>query len=202
MRDRLNAAARQIPTAALYGLGAIPALGWLAAAGFNRLGPDPVKVLEQALGLWALRFLLASLYVTPLASVGLRLVKFRRALGLLGFAYAILHLGTWLVLDMDLRWGQIVNDLWKRPYIVMGLCAFVLLLPLAFTSHNAVIARMGARAWKRLHRLAYPAILAAAVHFTMIGKVWTAESLIYLGLTFAALLARIPRRRNAPSPSR
>jgi sulfoxide reductase heme-binding subunit YedZ len=199
MLDGLNRLAGRTPTSLLYIGGAIPALALGFGAVQNTLGPDPVKALEHSFGLWALRFLLASLCVTPLMRLGLRVIKFRRGLGLLGFAYATLHFLTWLALDMGLRWGQIADDLVKRPYIVVGQVGFVLLLPLAATSWNQAIRRMGAKAWNRLHRLAYPAILAGAVHFAMVSKVWTAESLTYLSLTIGLLSLRLlPRRKTLP----
>jgi methionine sulfoxide reductase heme-binding subunit len=193
MRDRINATAKKLPTALLYIGGAIPALWLLLGAVQNSLGPDPVKALEHGLGLWALRFLLASLCITPLMRAGIRLLKFRRALALLGFAYTTLHFATWIALDMGLRWGQIIEDLTKRPYIMLGFASLLLMVPLAATSWNGAIRRMGAQAWNRLHRLAYPAILAAVVHFVMVGKVWTGESLIYLGLTAVLLILRMPQ---------
>lgn len=199
MRDRINATARRVPTTLLYTGGAIPAAWLLLGATQDSLGPDPVKALEQELGIWALRFLLASLCITPLMRAGIRLLKFRRTLGLLGFAYAALHFATWIALDMGLRWGQIAGDLTKRPYIIVGALGLLLLLPLAATSWNGAIRRLGAAAWNRLHRLAYPAILAGAVHFVMIGKVWTGESLVYLGLAVVLLVLRVPQSRRIPA---
>lgn len=199
MLDGLNRLAGRTPTSLLYIGGAIPALALGFGAVQNTLGPDPVKALEHGFGLWALRFLMASLCITPLMRLGVRFMKFRRGLGLLGFAYAMLHFLTWVSLDMGLRWAQIAEDLVKRPYIVVGLVGFVLLLPLAATSWNQAIRRMGAKAWNRLHRLAYPAILAGAVHFGMVSKVWTVESLIYLGLTVGLLSLRLlPRGKTLP----
>lgn len=193
MHDWLNATARRVPTAVLYMAGALPAM-WLAAGALrDSLGADPVKALEHGFGLWSLRFLLASLCVTPLLRFRLRLMKFRRALGLLGFGYAVLHVATWLVLDMGLRWGQVANDLTRRPYIIVGAMAVILLIPLAATSWNGAIRRLGTAAWIRLHRLAYPAILAGAIHFVMIGKVWTGESLVYLAITLGLLILRLPQ---------
>lgn len=189
--DRINRLARRVPVWAVWLAGTLPAVLLFVAAVGNRLGVDPVKALELELGLWALRFLLASLAVTPLMRLGLRLVKFRRALGLLGFCYVLAHFAVWIALDMGLRWGQIAEDLWKRPYILVGFVAFVLLVPLALTSTDGALRRMGAAAWRRLHRLAYPAILLGAVHFVMIGKVWTAESLIYLTITAGLLAVRL-----------
>lgn len=196
--DRINRLARRLPVWAVWLAGALPAALLIAAVAGNRLGVDPVKALEHELGLWALRFLLASLAVTPLMRLGLRLMKFRRALGLLGFFYVLAHFAVWIALDMGLRWGQIAEDLWKRPYILVGFAGLLMLIPLAVTSSDGALRRMGAAAWRRLHRLAYPAIALGAVHFVMIGKVWTAESLIYLAITGGLLAVRLlprPGRR-------
>lgn len=195
--DQINRSLRRLPTWVVYLGGAIPAALLLYGAFFGGLGPDPVKGLERPLGEWGLRFLIASLAVTPLMRVGLRLLKFRRALGLLGFFYILAHFMVWIGLDMGLLWTQIAQDLVKRPYIIVGFAGFLMLLPLAITSNDGMIRRMGGRAWRRLHKLAYPAILAGAVHFLMIGKVYTTEALIYLGLVGVLLAVRlIPQRRR------
>jgi sulfoxide reductase heme-binding subunit YedZ len=197
--DRLNALARRVPTWVVYGLGAVP-LGFLVwGAVFGGLGADPVKAIEQRLGILGLQFLLASLAITPLRRVGLNLIKFRRALGLLAFFYVSLHLATWVVLDMGLRWSEMAADLVKRPYIIVGMIGFAVLVPLAATSTNAAIRRMGPAAWRRLHRLAYVAVLAGVVHFILLTKVWTVEQLIYAALAVGLLTVRLlpksePRR--------
>lgn len=202
MLDRLNGLARRLPTWPVYLAGAIPFALLLWGAVMNRLGADPVKTLELELGIWGLRFLIASLAITPLAQFGLRLVKFRRALGQLGFFYILLHFVVWMALDLALRWNLIGAELVKRPFIVVGFAALVLLVPLALTSWNGAIRRMGAAAWKRLHRLAYAAILAGGVHFVMIGKVYTVESLVHLAIILGLLALRLlpataPRRKAA-----
>ncbi len=195
--DQVNRQLRRLPTWVVYLAGAIPAGLLIYAAFFGGLGPDPVKGLERPLGEWGLRFLIASLAVTPLMRVGLRLLKFRRALGLLGFFYILAHFGVWIGLDMGFYWPQIAGDLVKRPYIIVGFAGFLMLLPLALTSNDGSIRRLGGQAWRRLHRMAYPAILAGAVHFLMIGKVYTTEALIYLGLVVGLLAIRlIPQRRR------
>lgn len=195
--DQINRQLRRLPTWAVYFAGTIPAALLIYGAVFGGLGPDPVKGLERPLGEWGLRFLIASLAVTPLMRVGLRLLKFRRALGLLGFFYILAHFAVWIGLDMGLYWPQIAGDLIKRPYIIVGFAGFLMLLPLAITSNDGMIRRLGGQAWRRLHRLAYPAILAGAVHFLMIGKVYTTEALIYLGLVAVLLAIRlIPQRRR------
>ncbi len=197
--DQLNGYARRLPTWVIYILGAIPFAALVYAALFGGLGADPVKALENELGQWGLRFLVASLAITPLMRMGLRVLKFRRAIGLVGFYYICLHFLVWITLDLALRWGQIGTELYKRPFILVGFAAFLLLLPLALTSWNGAIRRLGAGAWKRLHRLAYPAIFAGAVHYVMIGKVWSFDALFYLAVTVMLLACRLPlfARRQA-----
>ena len=201
--DRINAFARQVPTWVVYLLGLVP-LGLLVwGTIFGGIGPDPVKAIERDLGLRGLQFLLASLAITPLRRVGLNLLRFRRALGLLSFLYVSLHLLAWVWLDMGLRWGEMLADLTKRPFVIVGMIGFVVLIPLAATSWNGAIRRMGAVAWNRLHKLAYVAILAGAVHLALLSKVWTVEVLVYVGLALGLLAVRlIPRggiRRRVPA---
>jgi len=175
---------------AIYIVGMVPAV-WYFYAGINdRLGADPLNVLERALGLWALRFLVASLAITPLRRLGgPNLIRYRRAIGLLAFYYAALHLTTYLVLDQGLDWAAIWADIVKRPYITVGMLAFTLLVPLAVTSNGPSIRRLGAR-WNKLHRLVYIAAAAGALHFIMLVKVWPLEPLIYLTLVAGLLLFR------------
>ena len=197
--DRVNAAARRLPTAVVWIGGLIP-LCWLVwAAATNALGPDPVKAIELQLGLWGLQFLIASLCVTPLRRVGLNLLRFRRALGVLAFVYIALHFSAWVVLDMGLRWDEILADLWKRPYIIVGMLGLLSLIPLAATSTNAAIRRMGGVAWRRLHRLAYVAAVMGGAHFVLLVKGWQAEPLIYLAAIGLLLAVRVRRRTAQPA---
>lgn len=196
MIDVLNRTARCIPSWVIYALGAT-LIGWmLAAASLGLSGPDPVKALERGFGERGLQILIAALCITPLRWAGINLVKFRRAIGLVGFAFVALHFATWITLDMGLRWSEITTDLLKRPYIIIGFAAFLALLPLAITSNNRAIRRMGAAGWKRLHWLAYPATFAGAVHFVMIGKVYTVESALYVVAVMGLLAMRWLKSRK------
>jgi methionine sulfoxide reductase heme-binding subunit len=187
LQRTLNAA----PRWPLYIAGTVPGLWvfWLALN--DKLGADPVKALEHSLGLWALRFLIASLAVTPVRRLsGLSLVRFRRALGVLAFFYACAHLAAYLIFDQGLDAGAIARDIVKRPYITIGMLALAILTPLAVTSNAAMIRRMGAAAWQSLHRWVYVAAVAAAVHFIMVVKSWPAEPLIYAAIVAVLLLVR------------
>lgn len=189
--DRLNTLARRVPTWAVYGLGLVPLGVLIWGAMFGGLGPDPVKAIERGLGERGLQFLLASLAITPLRRVGLNLLRFRRALGLLAFLYVGLHLLAWVWLDMGLRWSEVLADLTRRPFVILGMIGFLVMIPLALTSWNGAIRRMGAVAWGRLHRLAYLAILAGAAHLALLSKVWTTEVLVYLTLALGLLALRL-----------
>lgn len=195
--DPLNATLRRVPAWPLYILGALPVF-WLFWAGVqDSLGVDPVKAIEHRLGLWGLWLLIASLAITPLMRLaGLKLIKFRRAIGLLGFFYILVHLLVWLILDVQIP-SQIWADILKRPYITIGMAAFLMLLPLALTSNNWSLRRLGPIRWRRLHKLAYLAIPLGAVHFTLLVKGWQIEPLLYLAAILALLALRLqPRRTN------
>ncbi len=191
----VNGAARKTPAWTIYMAG-VGLAGWMIFAALSGLsGPDPVKALERGLGERGLQILIVALCVTPLRWAGINLIKFRRAIGLMAFLFIVLHFTAWIVLDMALRWSEILTDLTKRPYILVGLGALLALIPLAITSNHSSIKRMGANSWKRLHWLAYPATLAGAVHFVMIGKVYTVESMLYVAVVLALLAARWVKNR-------
>jgi methionine sulfoxide reductase heme-binding subunit len=190
--EALNRALRRLPTWPIYLLAAVPAAALLLRAMQDRLGADPVKALEHELGLPALQFLLATLAVTPLReATGVNLLRFRRMLGLSAFFYASLHFAVWLGLDRQLDWPAIAADLVKRPFILVGFSAFLLLVPLAATSFDGAIRRLGGRTWRRLHRLAYPAVALAAAHFVWLVKAWPLEPLVYASLVLLLLGWRV-----------
>lgn len=193
MLDRINKALRRVPTWTIYILGIFPAI-WVVYTSLQEV--DPIRGIEWGLGLWAVRLLIATLFITPLRWAGLNLLRFRRQLGLVAYAYVVLHFTSWLTIDMGLRWSQIVPDLYKRWYIVVGMSALLLLTPLALTSNTWSIRRLGAQNWNRLHKLAYLATGLAMLHFLMVGKVYTAEVLTYAAILFALLAVRL--YRNGP----
>ncbi len=191
---------------AIYTAGMIPAVWYFYLGLTDQLGADPQNVLERALGLWALRFLIAGLAITPLRRLGgPSLIRYRRAIGLLAFIYATLHLTVYMVLDQGLDVSAIVADIIKRPYITVGMLAFLILVPLAVTSNNAMIRRLGGGAWQKLHRWVYVAAAAAAIHFIMLVKAWPPEPLIYAALVTILLLFRLAtylNKRWNPPPAR
>jgi sulfoxide reductase heme-binding subunit YedZ len=171
---------------ALYAAGFVPAAWYFYLGVTGQIPGNAVKEFEHLLGVWALRFLLATLAVTPLRDLfGINLMRYRRALGLLAFWYVVMHFATYMILDQALNFSEIGKDIAKRPFITIGMACLVLLVPLAATSNNFSIRRLGAR-WNSLHRLAYAIVLGGAVHYAMAVKVVTAEPFAYLVL--AALL--------------
>lgn len=186
--QRINAALRVVPSWILYPIGLMPViwLFWQGAAG--NLGADPVKAVERELGLLGLQLIVAGLCVTPLRwATGINLVRFRRAIGLIAFFYVALHLGVWVVLDLQLRWGEIWSSISKRPYIIAGFVGFLALVPLAITSNNLSIRKLGPKTWQALHRLTYLAAIAGAVHFLWLVKAWPVKPLLYLGAVLVLL---------------
>ena len=184
----INQILRRVPAWPVYLLGALPFALIVLQVVTGDLGADPVKTLERALGEWGLKFLVVGLCITPLRwATGISLIKYRRAIGLLAFFYVALHLTTWVVLDLQFRWAEIGADLIKRPYIIVGMIGFTALLPLAITSNNLSVRRMGAAAWQKLHKLTYVAALAGAIHYMMLVKAWPMEPILYLGAVVGLL---------------
>lgn len=177
----LNGGLRRVPSGVVYAAGLVPLLVLLWQGVGGDLGVDPVKTIEHRLGLLSLQFLLAGLCVTPLRRwAGLNLIRFRRAIGLTAFLYAALHLAVWLALDLQFRWAEIGADLTRRPYVIIGMAAFLLMLPLAVTSNDASLRRIGGAGWRRLHQLVYLVVPLAALHFLMGVKAWPWEPILYL----------------------
>jgi sulfoxide reductase heme-binding subunit YedZ len=141
---------------------------WLVFGAFaDRLGANPAEALERATGDWTLRFLCIVLAITPLRVITATpaLARFRRMLGLFVYFYVVLHLLCYSWFDMGFELADIVKDIPKRPFILVGFAAFVLLTPLAFTSFNRAIKAMGAKRWQLLHKLVYAVAGLAVLHF-------------------------------------
>ena len=196
--DPVNRALRRVPIWVAYVLGMLPFawIVWQTLTG--TIGVDPVAGIEWALGIWAIRFLLATLAVTPLRWVGLNLVRFRRQLGLLAFYYTLLHIAVWMLLYMGMEWGQIFHDLFLVLFILYGTLSTLLLLPLALTSNDWSVRWLGGKTWNRLHKLVYPAAILAMLHFSLVAKLYTNEMLTYAAILTGLLVWRLikvgPRR--------
>ncbi|HEX8246683.1 MAG TPA: protein-methionine-sulfoxide reductase heme-binding subunit MsrQ [Pyrinomonadaceae bacterium] len=145
-------------------------LVWDAVGG--RLGANPIEFFLRTTGVLTLVFLLITLAVTPLRKMfgWNNLIKFRRMLGLYAFFYGFLHLMTYAVFDKSFNFSAIAADVWQRPFIAVGMLAFFLLIPLAATSTNGMIKRLGGKNWARLHKLSYLIAILGVIHFWMIVK--------------------------------
>lgn len=187
----INTTLRRVPPVTIYIVGAAWAgwLFWQAATG--SIGVDPVNTLEREYGELALKLLVAGLAVTPLRKwTGINLIRFRRAIGVTCFFFVLAHFTVWALLDVQ-SLARVWADIVKRPYITIGMGAFLMLIPLAITSNNLAVRRMGAAGWKRLHKLTYPAAILGALHYIWLVKGWPLEPFVYLGIILILLLARI-----------
>jgi len=196
--DRLNAIARLIPTWVVYIVYLLPVPWLLYLAQTGGLGREPIKALEHELGEIALQLLIIGLCVTPLRKYfGLNLIKFRRTWGVLAFTYVTLHLSVWVVLDMSLLWQQMWADIWKRPYITIGMAGFLVLVPLAVTSNNLAVRKLGAATWRKLHKLTYLAVLLGGIHYIWLVKGIQLEPILYMAVILGLLALRVvSKRRN------
>lgn len=197
MIDAINSLARRVPAWLVYLVGVIPPV-WLFYQAMNgHLGADPVKALEHQIGKLGLQMIVAGLCISPLRRfAGLSLVKFRRAVGLVAFFYVVLHFAAWLVLDMGLRLDEALHDILRRPYVTAGMVGLAGLIPLAITSNNWSVRRMGPIRWQRLHWLTYLVALAGGIHYVWQAKTWTLEPLLYLAGIVALLAVRIVKIRK------
>ena len=156
----------------------------------GRLGVDPMRAIEKSLGVTAIYILILTLCITPFSILtGINFIRFRRAFGLMSFFYIILHFSTWLLLDMQLRWVEIAESLTRKPFIVFGMMGFLLLIPLAATSNNYSMKRLG-KYWPKLHKLIYAAIILGGIHYLMMEKTLQNDAII----TFIIIIALISLR--------
>lgn len=180
-------------------------LGWLVWATLTgHLGPEPVDTIQRVTGRSALTILLVSLAVTPLIRVTKMgaWIRLRRTAGLLAFGYAFLHASSYFILDQELSISLIAADVVEHPWVLAGFSAFTLLVPLALTSTDGMVRRLGGQRWRALHRLVYPAAILAVLHFLWLVKKDVRLPVAYLVVLSVLLLARIPlataSRRAAP----
>ena len=164
---------------------------WLAFSG--GAGVNPIEFINRYLGDWAMRMLLITLALTPLRLLTGRgeVLRYRRMLGLFAFSYAVLHINSYVILDHFFNWTEIGKDIVKRNYITVGMIALTLLIPLAVTSTNKMVKRLGGRAWTRLHRLVYVIGGLVIVHFYMMVKADVREPLAYGAILALLLLVRL-----------
>ena len=190
MLSALHNWVRRVPVWSVYLVLAIPAVYFFYLALTGALSIEPIKALEHKLGEFGLQLLIFGLFITPLRRyLGLNLLRFRRAIGVMTYYYITLHLLVWLVLDVQVP-SAILQDIVKRPYITIGMLAFVGMTPLAFTSNSYAVRKLG-QSWQKLHRLVYLIAVLGAVHFIMLVKGLQFEPIIYLGVILTLLALRL-----------
>ena len=174
----------------------------------KRVGPNPLEFATRTTGMLTLIFLCLALAVTPLRKIFRvnALVRFRRMLGLFAFLYGSLHLLTYVWFDRQFHLLSTIQDIGRRPFILVGMIAFVLMLPLAITSTNRMVRRLGGKRWARLHQLVYFAAIAAVIHFWMLVKSdvrlpFTFAFIVLFLLSYRVLLKYAPERPTHPGTS-
>ncbi|WP_420409206.1 protein-methionine-sulfoxide reductase heme-binding subunit MsrQ [Hoeflea sp.] len=178
----------------LYACGLAPAIWGFYLGATGQLVGNPVKIFEHLLGEWALRFLILTLAISPLRDLfAINWIRYRRALGLLAFWYVLMHFLAYMVLDKRLAMDVIVEDIFKRWFITIGMAGFVALIPLALTSNGWSIRKLGP-AWTKLHRLIYPIAAAGALHYCLSVKVIGPEQMVYAALVVILIGWRFVRR--------
>ena len=175
----------------IYFLATLPAVTLFYRAFSGGLGVDPVKKLEHELGLLTIQLLILTLLISPIRDLfKVSLIKYRRSLGVMTFFYAFSHFSVWMLFDIQLLWDELIADIFRRPYISFGFLSFVGIIPLAITSNNISIKKMGVKLWRQIHVLIYPVSILAALHFVMVKKVWELEPLIYSVIILGLLIFR------------
>lgn len=182
----------------------LPLLILLSGLYLNSLGANPIEYILHSLGEWSLRILLLALLISPLrhALQWIQILQLRRMVGLFSFFYAALHLLCYLVFEQGLDFQSVINDIWERPFIAVGVAAFITLLPLAITSTRTKMRQLGTR-WKLLHQFVYLAVILCVIHFWWLVKADISEPIIYATLTTVVLLERVWRWskfKNKPRP--
>ncbi len=177
-----------------------PSLLWAQQFVTGNLGVNPIEKLMDELGLMALRLIILTLMITTLSNIkSLKsIVVLRRMIGLFAFYYVCLHFSTYIVLDHFLDMQFIIQDIIKRPFITFGFISFLFLIPLASTSTNNMIKRLGFKLWKKIHYLIYPVAILASMHFYVLVRADKTEPVIYMGIIILLLLHRIFKRLTRP----
>ncbi|MEE9427937.1 MAG: protein-methionine-sulfoxide reductase heme-binding subunit MsrQ [Paracoccaceae bacterium] len=192
----INGALRRVPAWPIYILGVLPGVWDFYQGLTGGLGAEPIKALEHELGRFALQLFIVVLAITPLRNyTKINLIKYRRALGLMVFFYVSVHLAVWMFLDVQ-DIGAVWKDIVKRPYITIGMAGFAALVPLAITSNNRSLRRLGPLVWRKLHLLTYPAVLLGGVHFVWLRKGWQVEPMLYLLVIVVLLVLRLKFRKS------
>ena len=177
-------------------------LAMLVWDGFHdALGANPIEKITHRTGDWSLRFLLITLSVTPLRKIfgWKQLIRLRRMFGLFAFFYVCVHFSVWIVFDHFFDLDEISKDIVKRPYVTVGFTAFILLIPLAITSTNKMMKRLGAR-WKQLHQLVYVIAVLGILHYLWLVKADVLQPVIHAIILLTLLSVRVWYQRMASAP--
>ncbi len=195
LAGKLNGVLRRIPAWTIYIVGGVYA-AWQFWLALNQIGPylvEPINVLERAYGEVGLKLMVLGLLVTPLRKwAGVNLIKFRRAIGVTAFFFALAHFLVFAVLDVQ-SVSRVWTEIVKRPYVTVGMASFLLLVPLALTSNNLSVRKLGAATWRKLHKLTYPAAILGAIHYLWLVKGFQIEPIIYLVVILALIATRYLR---------
>lgn len=181
---------------AAFALSLLPFAWWAYRALSGNLGANPIEATTRYFGDWALRFLLIALAVTPvrLLTGWLPIARLRRMLGLFAFFYVVLHVMSYVGLDLFFDMALLVQEIVKRAYITVGMFALVILIALAVTSTDKMAKRLGGRRWRRLHMLVYPAAIAGVIHYYMMVRAGFLEPLTYAVILAALFAVRIVKK--------
>ena len=186
----IHSATRRVPIWSVYLLLTVPSVYYFYLAATGMLSVEPIKALEHKLGEFGLQLIVFGLAITPLRRhLGLNLMRFRRAIVVMTYFYISVHLLVWLVLDVQVL-SMVWQDIVKRPYITIGMLAFVAMTPLALSSNNYAVRKLGPLC-RRLHKLVYGIAILGALHFIMLVKGFQLEPLVYMGLILLLLVLRL-----------
>lgn len=197
LANTINGALRKIPAWPIYWIVAAW-VGWLfyLTGTGQRGGPEPINWLEREYGELGLKFLIIGLLITPLRNwTGINLIKFRRAIGVTTFFLIVAHFLVWAVLDVQ-SFARVWTEIVKRKYVTVGMAAFVLMIPLAVTSNNRSLRKMGPLVWRKLHKLTYPIAVLAGIHYLWLVKGFQIEPIIYMAVILGLLALRFTWNRK------
>lgn len=188
----INGGLRKIPAWTIYVVATVYAV-WEFWKALNQIGPylvEPINVLERTYGEVGLKLMVLGLVVTPLRKwTGVNLIKFRRAIGVTAFFFVLAHFLVFAILDVQ-SVSRVWTEIVKRPYVTVGMVSFLMLIPLALTSNNLSVRKLGAATWRKMHKLTYPAAILGAVHYLWLVKGFQLEPLIYLVVILGLVATR------------
>jgi len=183
-----------LPIWLVYFIGFLPFIFFLILTILDDIGPDPLLVLEHKSGIWSLNFLIFALSISFLDNfINLKLVKFRRCIGLLAFYYASFHFLLYLILDKGLNLTFVYNDIIKRPYIFFGFLAFLCFFPLVLTSNNFSKKILGMKLWLKIHTLIYVISIFSIIHYILLVKSWPIQPLILSFLVLSLIIFKLKK---------